>query len=66
MLTLGNLKKLSELTENDMILVYTADGVKAISSQLFGAAVSPTTLYERFAKSIPYYICFVDFHINLI
>ena len=52
MLTLGNLKKLSELTENDMILVYTADGVKAISSQLFGAAVSPTTLYERFAKSI--------------
>lgn len=52
MLTLGNLKRLSELTENDMILVHTTDGVKAITSQVFGAAVSPTILYERFAKSI--------------
>ena len=52
MLTLENLKKLSELTENDMVLIYTHEGVKAITSQLFGAAVSPTTLYERFAKGI--------------
>ena len=52
MLTFENLKKLSELTENDVILVYTHEGVKSINAQLLGAAVSPTNLYERFAKSI--------------
>lgn len=52
MLEIADLKKLNELTESDMILVSTSEGVKAIPSVTLGAAVSPVTLYERFAKSI--------------
>ena len=52
MLNIENLQRLTELLESDTVLINTEDGIKEILASQIGAAISPTTLYERFVKSI--------------